>query len=52
MKPVELKRTQKYRDNGQVYYEEYFLNSKLHNDNGPAYREYYDNGQVKFENII
>ena len=38
-----------FRSNGQLKYEEYWRNGKLHNEHGPAYRWWYGNGQLATE---
>ena len=34
-----------YYDNGQKKSENWFLNDKLHREDGPAYQQWYENGQ-------
>ena len=38
-----------YYSNGNKWYEEYSLNGRLHNTNGPATIHYYPNGNIKYE---
>ncbi len=38
-----------YWDNDQKSTEEYYLNGKLHREDGPAYQYWHKNGQKKFE---
>jgi antitoxin component YwqK of YwqJK toxin-antitoxin module len=35
--------------NRNIWYEEYYINGKLHTDGGPAYIWYYDNGDVAYK---
>lgn len=39
----------RYYDNGQIELQRYYLNDKLHNENGPAHIEYYENGNLNYE---
>ena len=41
--------TYTYYDNGNVRFEEYWLNGKLHREDVPAFISYYENGNVEFE---
>jgi len=41
-----------YWDNDQKRFEMWFLNNKLHREDGPAYQEWYDNGQKRYESWI
>ena len=41
-----------YYDNGSLLFQEYFLDQEMtirHNDDGPAYIEFYENGNKKEE---
>ena len=38
-----------YYSNGQIQYEQYFLNDKIHREDGPAYISYYQNGKIQYE---
>ena len=49
MKKVEAKVVWKYYDNGKLEYEAYYIDGKLHNPNGPAYRSWYKNGNLATE---
>jgi len=40
----EIKNT--YYNNGQRHSERYYIDGKLHREDGPAYIEYYKNGQM------
>jgi uncharacterized protein len=44
-----LEKKEKYYENGQKWYEEYWLKGKYHRENGPARQEWYENGQKKYE---
>jgi len=46
---MKLQRYKTFYYNGQIEYEEYYLNNKLHNPEGPAFKSWYDNGQIKYE---
>jgi antitoxin component YwqK of YwqJK toxin-antitoxin module len=35
--------------NGQIEYQEWWLNGNRHNENGPAEIRYYENGQIKYQ---
>ena len=43
----EPKRT--YYANGQINYEEYWVNGYLHREDGPAFTHWHDNGQIRRE---
>jgi antitoxin component YwqK of YwqJK toxin-antitoxin module len=49
MNKIKLEYICEYYENGQLRYEEYYLNDKRHNPNGPAYRRWYENGQLWYE---
>jgi antitoxin component YwqK of YwqJK toxin-antitoxin module len=49
MNKIKLDYICEYYKNGQLAYEEYYLNDKRHNPNGPACRRWYDNGQLVYE---
>ena len=36
-------------DNGQLAFEKYYIDDKLHNPNGPAHKDWYYNGQLASE---
>ncbi len=38
-----------FRKNGRKYYEKYLVNGEFHNENGPAFIEYYENGNIYCE---
>ena len=38
-----------YYDNGKIRSEHYFLNNKLHREDGPALISYYENGEIASE---
>jgi antitoxin component YwqK of YwqJK toxin-antitoxin module len=46
MKP-ELKET--FYPNGNVEFQEWYLNGKIHNEEGPAYIRYHENGKVEYQ---
>ena len=35
-----------YYDNGQKWYKVCYSNNKFHNENGPAYQEWFANGEI------
>jgi antitoxin component YwqK of YwqJK toxin-antitoxin module len=39
----------KYYENGNKYYEIYYLNGERHRENGPAYQGWYENGNKWYE---
>jgi hypothetical protein len=41
-----------YYENGQIKYQKWFINGKLHNENGPAYISYYENGQIEYQSLF
>jgi antitoxin component YwqK of YwqJK toxin-antitoxin module len=49
MKTQELIYKVAYRANGKVSNESYYLNDKLHRENGPAFIDYDANGKVYYE---
>jgi antitoxin component YwqK of YwqJK toxin-antitoxin module len=49
MNKIKLEYICEYYANGQLVYEVYRLNGKLHNPNGPAYRSWHENGQLEYE---
>ena len=49
MKTIKAEVTWEYNDNGQLEYEQYCIDGKLHNPNGPAYQSWFDNGQLRYE---
>jgi antitoxin component YwqK of YwqJK toxin-antitoxin module len=49
MNKIKLEYICEYYANGQLRYEEYWLNDELHNPNGPAYRGWHENGQLARE---
>ena len=49
MKTETLKVKREWYENGKLYCEEYWLNGKHHNTEGPAYRYWYDNGKLRYE---
>jgi antitoxin component YwqK of YwqJK toxin-antitoxin module len=49
MNKIKLEYICEYYANGQLAYEEYRLNGKLHNPNGPAVRGWHENGQLWYE---
>ena len=49
MREVKLQVNQQFYDNGQIYFEEYRLNGKPHNENGPAARSWWKNGKIRHE---
>lgn len=51
MKTVTLECEQTYAD-GKIYSEEYRLGGKTHNENGPAYRTWYESGQLQTEQYL
>jgi antitoxin component YwqK of YwqJK toxin-antitoxin module len=38
-----------YYENGQIQYQGWYKNGKLHNENGPAFISYYKNGQINYQ---
>jgi len=38
---------QYWYENGQLFYQEYYINGKLHRVDGPAYQYWYSNGQLQ-----
>jgi hypothetical protein len=38
-----------YYENGNIKYENYYINGNKHRENGPAYVSYYENGNIKFK---
>jgi hypothetical protein len=38
-----------YYENGNIKYEDYYLNGKQHREDGPADIGYYENGNIKYE---
>ena len=40
---------QRFYNNGQLEYEEYYLNGIAHRLDGPAFQTFYDNGQLSYE---
>jgi hypothetical protein len=38
-----------YYENGQIEYQEWLVNGKRHNENGPAHINYYKNGQIHYQ---
>jgi antitoxin component YwqK of YwqJK toxin-antitoxin module len=38
-----------YYESGNVYCESYYINGKIHREDGPAYIWYYDNGDVAYK---
>lgn len=40
---------QHWNDNGQLVYESYFFNRKLHREDGPAYQRWNKNGRLVYE---
>ena len=47
MSKPELKRA--YHENGAIRYEQYYLNSEYHREDGPAIIHYHDNGVIWYE---
>jgi len=39
----------KYYENGQKYSESWYLDGKLHREDGPAYQRWFENGQKRTE---
>lgn len=48
----DLENKKRYYYNGNIKVNAYYLNNKLHNDNGPAYVEYYLNGNKSYESFV
>jgi len=46
---MKLQRYKKFYYNGQIEREEYYLNGRRHNPDGPACKYWYDNGQIEHE---
>jgi len=46
MKTVTLEYKQTYHENGKIYSEAYYLDGKLHNPNGIAWKAWLNNGQL------
>ena len=46
MKTIELKCIQKVLDMGQIVFEAYYLNDKLHNEHGPAFKSWNNEGTL------
>jgi antitoxin component YwqK of YwqJK toxin-antitoxin module len=38
-----------YYENGNIKYEDYYLNGKIHKEDGPAYIEFFKSGKISFE---
>ena len=49
MKTIKAEVTWTYYENGQLECEEYYIEGKRHNPNGPAYIAWCENGQLKCE---
>ena len=49
MKTIKTEVTREYNKNGQLSIEEYRLEGKRHNPNGPAFRGWYADGQLSIE---
>mgnify|MGYP000873933579 CR=1 FL=1 len=46
MRTENLTVKREWHKNGQISYEEYWINGEKHNTEGPAFRSWYKNGQI------